>query len=382
LTHWTRAEQQIVTTRHLDSRLGPDRPGFCATLSDIPHATNGVYRVQLSLTVSLVGFLLAAAVIGVCGVLMAARAEHLARVTGLGQAVMGAVFIGATTSLSGLVTSGTAAIQGHASLAVSNSIGGIAAQTVFLAVADMVYRRANLEHAAASEANLQQVALLIALLAIPLFAMATPELQIGSIHPASIVLVIAYIGGIKLVSRAYEHPMWQPRITRQTLHEKERGRGERATTRDWLVFAMLAAAVATSGWVIAMSGIALSGHLGIQESLVGGVFTAVSTSLPELVIAVAAVRRGALALAVGDVIGGNSFDVLFLSFSDALYLEGSLYAALGSDELLWIAVTILMSGTLMMGLLRREKFGFGNIGFESTLVLGLYALTLATLFLR
>jgi cation:H+ antiporter len=338
--------------------------------------------MEWSLTVSLIGFLLAAVVIGICGVLMTARAEHLARVTGLGQAVMGAVFIGATTSLSGLVTSGTAAIQGYASLAVSNSVGGIAAQTVFLAVADMVYRRANLEHAAASEANLQQVALLIALLAIPLFAMATPELQIGSMHPASIVLVIAYVGGVKLVSQAYVHPMWEPRITRQTSQEKERGRNERATSRDWLAFATLAAAVAASGWVIAMSGIALSAHLGIQESVVGGVFTAVSTSLPELVIAVAAVRRGALALAVGDVIGGNSFDVLFLSFSDALYREGSLYAALGGDELLWIAVTILMSAVLMMGLLRREKFGFANIGFESSLVLGLYAITLAAILLR
>ncbi|MBS0003538.1 MAG: sodium:calcium antiporter [Thioalkalivibrio sp.] len=339
--------------------------------------------MALSLTVSLAGFLLAAAVIGVCGVLITARAEYLARVTGLGQVVMGAVFIGATTSLSGLVTSGTAAIQGHASLAVSNSLGGIAAQTVFLAVADMVYRRANLEHAAASEANLQQVALLIALLAIPLFAMATPQLEIGWMHPASIVLVITYVGGVKLVSRAHQHPMWRPRITQQTPPEGGEGRrGERAVALDWLVFAALAAAVAASGWVIATSGIALSSHLGIQESVVGGVFTAVSTSLPELVIAVAAVRRGALALAVGDVIGGNSFDVLFLSVSDALYREGSLYASLGTDELLWIAVTILMSGTLMMGLLRREKFGFGNIGFESTLVLGLYAITLATLFLR
>ncbi|HZY65275.1 MAG TPA: hypothetical protein VFE21_05290 [Rubrobacteraceae bacterium] len=55
-------------------------------------------------------------------------------------------------------------------------MGGIAAQTVFLSVADAVYRQANLEHAAASPANLSQGTLLVALLAIPLMAFAGPQM--------------------------------------------------------------------------------------------------------------------------------------------------------------------------------------------------------------
>ena len=85
---------------------------------------------MLSLQLSIAGFVAAAVVIDVCGILMTIRAEHLARTTDLGQAIMGAVFIGASTSLSGLVTSATAALEGHACLAASNSLGGIAAQTV------------------------------------------------------------------------------------------------------------------------------------------------------------------------------------------------------------------------------------------------------------
>lgn len=332
-----------------------------------------------SLPVSIVGFVLAAAVIGVCGVLLTARAEHLARATGLGQAVMGAVFIGATTSLSGLVTSATAAVQGHASLAVSNSLGGIAIQTVFLAVADIFYRRANLEHAAASEANLQQSALLIVMLAIPLLALATPELQIGWVHPGSLMLVGAYVFGLKLVSRAHSEPMWRPRLTRETEREEEDTGGDRATPADWLALGGLAATVAASGWVIATCAIALAEHLELQESLVGGVFTSISTSLPELVVALAAVRRGALTLAVGDILGGNSFDVLFIAVSDALYLQGSVFRALGADEMLWVAVTIVMAAVLQMGLLRREKHGPGNIGFESATVLALYLGVILTL---
>ncbi|MFW6092808.1 MAG: sodium:calcium antiporter [Pseudomonadota bacterium] len=339
--------------------------------------------MTLSLPLSIAGFTVAVVIIGVCGVLMTARAEHLARVTGLGQAVMGAVFIGATTSLSGLVTSASAAYSGHASLAVSNSLGGIAVQTVFLAIADIFYRRANLEHAAASEPNLQQSALLLVMLAIPLLAVATPELHIAWLHPASIALVGAYVLGIRLVNQAHERPMWHPRLTRETEEEAEKGEHEPgATVGEWAVLALLAAAVGGSGWLIAVSGIALSEHLGLDESLVGGVFTSVSTSLPELVIAVTAVRRGALTLAVGDVLGGNTFDVLFLALSDALYLDGSIYVAVGGGELLWVAVTILMAAVLQMGLLRRERHGVGNIGFESAIVLGLYAAALAALIFR
>jgi cation:H+ antiporter len=334
----------------------------------------------MSLTTSVLGFIAAAAVIGVCGVLMTIRAEHLARTTGLGQAFMGAVFIGASTSLSGLVTSGSAAFAGHASLAASNGLGGIAAQTMFLALADIVYRKANLEHAAASEVNLQQNALLIVMLTMPLIALSVPELTIGWVHPISVLLVVAYISGLYLVHHAYEHPMWFPRYTRQTEREEPSSKGrKRATFSDWTVFLLLAGIVAVAGWVIAECGIALSRHAALEESIVGGVLTSISTSLPELVIAVTAVRRGALTLAVGDILGGNTFDVLFLSVSDALYLDGSIYSALGRDEILWAAVSLLLAGILMMGLLRREKFGIGNIGFESALVLLIYFAALVTL---
>jgi cation:H+ antiporter len=335
---------------------------------------------MLTLPVALVGFVAAAAVVAAAGVALTVRAEHLARVTGLGQAIMGAVFIGITTSLAGTVTSATAAFLGSAALAASNSIGGIAAQTVFLALADMVYRKANLEHAAASEANLQQSALLIVMLSIPLIGFALPELTIGWVHPVSPLLVVVYLSGVHLVNRAFREPMWRPRLTRETEQEPPRDRsGQRATARDWLGFLALAAVVAVAGWVIAECGVALSARLGLRESLVGGVFTSVSTSLPELVVALTAVRRGALTLAVGDILGGNTFDVLFLALADLCYLEGSLYAAVGRGELLWLAVSLLMAGTLLMGLLRRERFGFANIGFESALVLAIYVVAVTVL---
>jgi cation:H+ antiporter len=114
--------------------------------------------------------------------------------------------------------------------------------------------------------------------------------------------------------------------------------------------------------------------------VVGTLFTAVSTSLPELVIALAAVRRGALALAVGNILGGNCFDVLFLVASDVAYRPGSLYHAVSAAQAGWLALGILLTAVLLLGMLRRQPHGPANIGFEGVLVLAFYAIGVAALF--
>ncbi|HRX85407.1 MAG TPA: sodium:calcium antiporter, partial [Phycisphaerae bacterium] len=144
---------------------------------------------SLSLVSLVLLFVAAAAVIGVVGTRLARIADALADATGWGEAFFGAVFLGASTSLPGVVTSVTAAWEGHAALAFSNALGGIAAQTVFLAVADMFYRKANLEHAAASVPNMMQGALLIVLLMAVLLLMSAPAVTVWSVHPGSVALV-------------------------------------------------------------------------------------------------------------------------------------------------------------------------------------------------
>jgi cation:H+ antiporter len=325
---------------------------------------------------SVLTLLVAGLVIRYCGVWLTVRAEALARITGLGQAVLGAVFLGAITSLAGTVTSVTAAIEGHAELAFGNAIGGIAAQTTFLVIADTLHRRANLEHAAASEANLMQGALLIVLLAIPLVAIGMPSWTILAVDLVSVLLVVAYVFGIRLVSRAHNRPMWSPRQTSDT-QEPERTDSTREERESqgklWVQFAALAVVVGVAGWFVARAGLGLVESAGLSETIVGTLFTSVTTSVPELVIAITAVRRGALTLAVGDILGGNSFDVLFLVLSDMAYRDGSIYQAVSVSQSSWLAVGILLTGILLMGFVRRERHGPGNIGFEGVLVLSVYA---------
>ncbi|MGF1480670.1 MAG: sodium:calcium antiporter [Cyanophyceae cyanobacterium] len=335
-----------------------------------------------SLRISIGAFAIAAFVIALVGTRLTKVADRLADRTGLGEAVVGALFLGGSTSLPGIVTSVTAAAGGYPELAVSNALGGIAAQTAFLAIADIVYKKANLEHAAASAANLTQGTLLISLLSIPLLATAVPQPAIWSIHPASFVLIAAYGFGLQLVSAAQTKPMWGPKQTDQTRTDEpeEEIEGTRLTNL-WLRFLFYAAMTAVAGFVISQSGVSIAEQTGLSESVVGGLFTAVSTSLPELVTSIAAVRQGALTLAVGDIIGGNSFDVLFIAFADFAYREGSIYGAITNSQSFTVALTILMTGILLLGLLRRERHGIGNIGFESVLILLLYIGGFALLFI-
>lgn len=171
-------------------------------------------------------------IIGWFGIKMTKTARDLAQSMGLGEAFMGALFIGASTSLSGITTSVSAASAGYAELAVSNALGGIAAQTAFLALADIAYRRANLEHAAASAENLFMSVFLLALLTIHILALSVPTISIFAVHPATIVLIIFYIFGVYLLARTHKTPMWLPIKTRDTSSEPEKTT-KRHSTHIW-----------------------------------------------------------------------------------------------------------------------------------------------------
>jgi cation:H+ antiporter len=329
--------------------------------------------------------IVAAIVIAIAGTYLAGVADRLADRTGLGEAFIGALLLGAGTSLPGILTSVVTASNGYPQLAVSNGIGGLAAQTVFLVAADLAHRKVNLEHAAASVPNILNATLLISLLALILLAANLPPVTLFSIHPVTPVLFLVYAWGLRLSRRSGQAPQWRPKQTPETQvdDQDEDESGDEATWRLWAKFVGLVGVLGVAGFAVAKSGEGLVSTAGIGESLVGAAFTAVATSLPELVTSIAAVRRGALTLAVGNIIGGNAFDTLFVGSADVAYRPGSIYHAvdggLGQQETFLICVTMLMTAVLISGLVAREKHGPGKIGFESGLLVIIYAGALAAL---
>lgn len=323
---------------------------------------------------ALVALAMSAAVIMFAGPRMARVADRLADLTGLGEAFVGAVLVGATTSLPDILATVVPAVNGFAELAVSNALGGVLGQTAFLAVADLTYRRANLEHAAASLPNLVQATLLVALLGGVLVLFAVPQVSLLGVHPGSLVLVGVYAYGLRLVNETTRAPMWEAVETTDTqLDVPDEPQAEGSPRDVWLQFLGLAALLGAAGMGLAVAGESLVSEAGWGEAAVGVFLTGIGSSLAELVVSIAAVRAGALTLAVGNVIGGNTFDTLLLPAADLAYRDGSVYAAAGDSPALVAALALVATAVIVLGLLRRERHGVGNIGVESLAVLVLYA---------
>lgn len=335
----------------------------------------------MSLSLAIIFFIVSAIVIAIAGTKLTKAADQLADLTGWGEAVFGAIFLGGTTSLPGIITSVTAAYNDHPELAVSNAVGGIAAQTTFLSIADISYKKINLEHAAASFPNLMQGLLLICLLAVALIGISGSEVTFFHVNPFSILLVVAYIAGLKLISKAKEKPMWKPTETKETVKDVANEENQGLSLKKVVVkFIILALIVATAGYFVAKTGINIAEKTGLSESFVGTLLTAIATSLPELIVSIAAVKQRSLTLAVGNIIGGNTFDVLFIAFADVAYTRGSILHAITDSQIYILALTILMTGALILGLLHREKKGVAKMGWESFAIILLYILGNAFLF--
>lgn len=307
---------------------------------------------------------------------LAGLADELADRTGMGEALFGVLLLAGITSLPDLAATLSAAIDARPDLAMSNVMGSMAVNLAFLGIADIVYRKANLEHAAASPVNLMLAGLLIVLLTLPLLAIVTPWTIEWNVHPVTFVIVVAYLFGLHLVHRTQAKPMWFPRLTRQTVPDVPPRQYYDSLMTTWLGFIVLSVLTCVAGWILMEAAKVIADQTGLSDTLVGGLLTALVTSAPELVTTIAAIRYGALTLAVSNIFGTNCFNMLVVAAADAAYPYGSIYHDMAPVQMTWGLVSILMTGILLLGMVRRETYGIGRIGFESALILAVYAVAI------
>ncbi len=320
--------------------------------------------------------LVAVVLIAGVGRALASTADELADRTGMGEAVAGALLLGAVTSLPGIATTVTGALRGDAQFTLANPVGGIAVQTVWLAVADLLYRRSNLEHAAASLENLMQAMVMVVLLCLPAVAYATPTLRVLWLHPVSLLIPPVYVYGLLLTRRLRREPMWLARQTPETRRDVPAVPSSTSVSRIWLRLVALAAVVAGTGYLIGQGGLGLVAATGLSGGLVGFTITTAITSLPELLTLTAAIRIGAVTLGIGNIIGGNAFDALMIFLADAAYRPGPIYAAAGPAGLLLTGATTMMTAVLAAGLILRERRG---VGFEGVAIPAIYGAAIVLL---
>jgi cation:H+ antiporter len=119
---------------------------------------------------------------------------------------------------------------------------------------------------------------------------------------------------------------------------------------------------------------------GLGKSFIGTLLLAVSTSLPEIAVSIAAVRMGAVDMAVGNLLGSNLFNMFILFLDDVFYLPGPILKS-ASDNLIIPAMSaIIMSAITVIGISHKNKVKGFWMAWDTLLILFVYLIGLAILY--
>jgi cation:H+ antiporter len=308
--------------------------------------------------------------------------DVLSKRLGLGEAVGGAILLAIATNLPEIAIVVTAAISHNLGIATGNILGGIAIQTVVLAVLDgFGVRDSPLTYRAASLALVVEGALVVALLAIVVDGtrLSSDAIYLRLTVPAVLIAVL-WMLGLWLVSRAQKGLPWHEQgnppdgqahpMGHRVAMREQRGPSTRRATFE---FAAAAAITLAGGVALEQLSESISTHVGLSGVLFGATVLAAATSLPEVSTGLQSLKLGDYQLAVSDIFGGNAFlPVLFLP---ATLISGSavLPQAHSSDVYL-TALAILLTVVYLCGLLFRPSRQWARLGPDSIAVVTLYVL--------
>ena len=141
------------------------------------------------------------------------------------------------------------------------------------------------------------------------------------------------------------------RRTRETQEVAAELQYGETTLRSALVqYGLAAMAVVAAAVWLPRLGAELARRTGLGQALVGSLFIAITTSLPEIVVSLAAVRIGALDLGIGNVLGSNLFNLLILGLDDVFYRQGPLMANAAATHGVSVVAIVMMNALFLLGL--------------------------------
>lgn len=294
-----------------------------------------------------VQFLVLATVVACAGVVLTRAADAIAQRTGLSRLLVGSIALAAATSLPELSVDIAAVRAGHADLAAGDLFGSSLMNLLILAGIDLCRRngRKMLSREAASHAL--SATLSIALTALAGCAVVTagrvPTTELLRIGGWSWAILIAYLLGVRMLfidQRISAH------VATETTKE---GTIRAGPLRQSLVFFTAAAGVlVVAGPRLAEAADALSDRTGLGGTFVGTTLVALTTSLPELVASLAAVRLGALDLAIGNALGSNAFNMILFVPLDAVH-SGSFFQALSPSHAVTAFAVVIATSIAVLG---------------------------------
>jgi len=318
-------------------------------------------------------FALCVIVIGFAGVKLTVYGDAIADKTGMGGSWVGLVLIATVTSLPELAAGVTAsAVALLPDIAAGDALGSCVYNLFILAILDLFTRRqpvlalARREHVLSAGFSM----LLVGLAALGLMAAQAGVSGLsGHIAWSTPLIVLVYIGAIRTL-----HGFQESEVEEFTEEEPDAFAG-RSLTDISIRYAIAAAFVVAAGIWLPFVSDDISKVMGWQQSFTGTIFTALSTSLPELVVTLAALRIGAIDMAVGNVLGSNMFNMLVLAIDDIVYFPGSIYADVSPGHLVSGLSALTMTAAIVTALyLRPRQRVLGIGGWASLALIALFAL--------
>lgn len=289
-------------------------------------------------------FLVLAAIVAGAGTVLARAADAIAAATGLGRLLVGSVLLAAATSLPELAVDVAAVRAGHVDLAAGDLFGSSLMNLLILAGIDLSRRngRKMLSREAASHALSATLAIAVTGLAgcAILTAGKLPAVAFLGIGGWSWAILIAYLLGARML-------FIDQRISARLAPDEMSGeRG--GIWRPAATFLVAAAVLVTAGPRLAAVAAEIADRSGLGGTFVGTTLVALTTSLPELVASLVAVRLGAVDLAIGNVFGSNAFNMIMFVPLDAV-CPGSLFESVSTTHAVTAFAVIVATAITVLG---------------------------------
>ncbi len=325
-------------------------------------------------------FTLCVLCIGAAGVSLCRYGDVIADKTGISGNWIGLILLATVTSLPELITGiSSLTLANVPNIAVGDVFGSCVFNLAILIVLDFlhrgesVYRRASQSHVLS--AGFSVVLIGFAGLNI-LLANKTATFNIAHIGAYTPVIMVLYLVAMRTV---FVHERAQIREFAGQIA----GRYPEITLRLAITrYALAAVAVIIAGASLPFVGAQLAEVMGWHKSFVGTLFVAAATSLPELAVTIAALRIGALDMAIANLLGSNLFNIAILAFDDLIFFRGPLLSHISPIHAVSGMSAVVMSGVFIIGLVYRANTRlFRSVGWISLSLFTFYLLNSYVLYL-
>jgi cation:H+ antiporter len=289
------------------------------------------------------------------GSLLSKYGDVIAEKTSLGRAWVGAILIAGVTSLPELASGVSAVTWLNApNLAAGAVLGSCLFNLALIAMIDLAYQPGRVL-AKAQEVHILSGGLGVLMLGIvAMGVLIGPVLNgfgvLGMSVLSMIILVLYALGGRMIANLEKER-------TGEVLEKEaaEGGYSKISTRRAFAIFILSGVSVVALGIWLASIGDRLAATTGLSRSFVGNLFLALTTSLPEIAASLAAIRLGAIDLAIGNVLGSNLFNITLFFVYDLVDGRGNFWASLTNANAFAAVMTIMMTGVVIISLMYRAS---------------------------